>query len=97
MKPPPPSRPRRKTGEAARFGSARQFPWMKEEDALLGKLSDREVARFMNRSVGKVRCKRIELAIPIRIPRYEVWTPNALALLGKLPEKEAARAARATL
>jgi hypothetical protein len=38
------SRPQRKTGKASGFRSARQFPWTKEEDALLGKLTDRDVA-----------------------------------------------------
>ena len=35
--------------------SARQFPWTKEEDALLGKLTDHEVAEKLNRTLGAVR------------------------------------------
>jgi hypothetical protein len=53
-----PSRPPRKTGKAAGFRSARQFPWTKEEDALLGKLIDREVAEKLNRTLGGVRDRR---------------------------------------
>lgn len=38
--------------------SARKFPWTKEEDALLGKLSDREVAEKLNRTLYGVRDRR---------------------------------------
>ena len=38
--------------------SARQFPWTREEDALLGKLTDREVAEKLNRTLGGVRDRR---------------------------------------
>ena len=38
--------------------SARQFPWTKEEDALLGQLTDLEVAKRLNRTLGAVRDRR---------------------------------------
>ncbi|MCO5050915.1 MAG: hypothetical protein M9920_01245 [Verrucomicrobiae bacterium] len=38
--------------------SARQFPWTKDEDALLGRLTDREVAEKLNRTLGAVRDQR---------------------------------------
>ncbi|MFO1498636.1 MAG: hypothetical protein U1G07_09625 [Verrucomicrobiota bacterium] len=38
--------------------SARQFPWTKEEDAWLGKLTDREEAEKLNRALGAVRDRR---------------------------------------
>jgi len=38
--------------------SARQFPWTEEEDALLGKLTDREVAEKLTRTLGAVRDRR---------------------------------------
>ena len=50
--------PRRKTGKATAFRSARQFPWTKDEDALLGKLTDREVAERLNRTLSGVRDRR---------------------------------------
>src|SRR5262249_34293703 len=38
--------------------SARKFPWTKEEDALLGKVPDREVAEKFNRTLAGVRDRR---------------------------------------
>jgi hypothetical protein len=58
MKIPSSSHPQRKTNKAAGFRSARQFPWTKEEDALLGKLIDREVSEKLNRSLSTVRDRR---------------------------------------
>jgi len=56
--PQPPARSQRGLGRASGFRSARQFPWTKEEDALLGKLTDREVAGKLNRTLGGVRDRR---------------------------------------
>lgn len=58
MKIPPPSRTQRKIGKAGRVRSARQFPWTKEEDALLGKLTDRGVAEKLHRTLSGVRDRR---------------------------------------
>ncbi len=38
--------------------STRRFPWTKEEDALLGKMTDREVAKKLNRKLSAVRDRR---------------------------------------
>jgi hypothetical protein len=64
MKTQVPTRPQRKTGKASGFRSARQFPWTKEEDALLGKLTDRDVAEKLNRTLGGVRDRRKFLGKP---------------------------------
>jgi hypothetical protein len=64
MKVPPPSLPQRKIGKAAGFRSARQFPWVKEEDALLGKFTDREVAERLHRTLLAVRDRRHFLGKP---------------------------------
>jgi hypothetical protein len=45
----------------------------------------------VNRSVGNVRLKRIELKIPFCNPRYELWTEEQLKLLGQIPDEEVAR------
>jgi hypothetical protein len=58
-----PSHPQQRTRETPGFRSARQFPWTKEEDALLGKLTDREVAEKLNRTPGGVRDRRKFLGI----------------------------------
>ena len=101
------SRPKGKIGKAAGFRSARQSPWTKEENALLGKLTarhwtkeeiallgtrpDREIAPLVSRSLSNVRNKRLELCISFRNPRYEISKPGELALLGNLPNEEVAR------
>jgi len=43
--------------------SARKFPWTKEEDALLGKMVDHEVATRLNRTLQCVRGRRRFLGI----------------------------------
>ncbi|HTV39279.1 MAG TPA: hypothetical protein VMF08_01780 [Candidatus Sulfotelmatobacter sp.] len=45
------------------FRSAREFPWTKDEDALLGKSRDRDVAERLNRTLGAVRDRRRLLGI----------------------------------
>jgi hypothetical protein len=64
MKVPPPSLPHRKIGKVARFRSARQFPWTKEEDVLLGKSTDQEVAEKLHRTLLGVRDRRHFLGKP---------------------------------
>ena len=64
MKTPPPSHLQRETVKAVGFRSARQFPWTKEEDALLGKFTDREVAEKLNRTLYGVRDRRKFLGKP---------------------------------
>jgi hypothetical protein len=64
MKGPPPSPSQRSIGKAVGFRSARQFPWTKEEDALLGKFADREVAGKLNRTLLGVRGRRQFLGKP---------------------------------
>lgn len=51
-------------GSREKARSARQFPWTKEEDALLGKLTDREVATQLNRTLEGVRDRRKFLGKP---------------------------------
>lgn len=53
-----PSRLPRKSSATVGFRSARRFPWTKEEDALLGKLTDRVVAAKLNRTLSGVRDRR---------------------------------------
>jgi hypothetical protein len=64
MKTPPTSHPQRKIGKEVGFRSARQFPWTKEEDALLGKFADREVAEKLRRTLLGVRGRRQFLGKP---------------------------------
>jgi hypothetical protein len=44
----------------------------------------------VNRSLANVRYKRLDLGIPFCNPRYEIWKPAELALLGKVSDAEIA-------
>jgi hypothetical protein len=60
--------PQAKSGVEERIAnqrrSARRFPWTKAEDALLGKVTDRELAEKLNRTLGGVRDRRKFLGKP---------------------------------
>jgi len=60
----PPQPAPRKIDRAAGLRSARQFPWTKAEDALLGTLTDRELAEKLHRTVDGVRDRRKSLGKP---------------------------------
>jgi hypothetical protein len=64
MNAPAPSQPLSQTGQLTGIRAARQFPWIKEEDALLGKFADREVAEKLHRTLLGVRGRRQFLGKP---------------------------------
>jgi len=70
--------PQRKTGKASGFRSARQFPWTKEEDALLGKLTDRDVAEKLIHALSGVLDRRKFLGKPAvgRAPQRSAWNAS---------------------
>jgi len=57
--------------------------------ALLGTMSDPEVARKLNRTLNAVHSKRTESKIPAGFNRR--WTPDEDKLLGTLCDAEVAR------
>jgi hypothetical protein len=63
----------------------------------LGRYSDSEVARRLNRSYGSVQCRRLGLGISSRHPEFTPWTPEQNSWFGKLPEKAIARRTRRSL
>lgn len=66
--------------------------WKPRELALLGKMSDTEVAGKLGISTGTVAKKRAQLGIPAsRLHRVYGWTEELLALLGKVTDREMAR------
>jgi hypothetical protein len=73
--------------------SGRGYPWQPEEIALLGKVSDRSLAKQLGLSTSTVANKRIRLSIaPWRARPPEVaWTPAMHRLLGKIPDQAIAR------
>lgn len=79
----PPFRPvgRHKAGR-------KSYPWTPEELALLGTMSDQDVANKLDISYGTVQRKRKELGIPAMDSSRERidWTEEKIALLGTAPD-----------
>jgi hypothetical protein len=71
----------------------RRFSWEPEHLALLGKMSDPEVAERLEISAGVVAKKRWRLRIPPFRPAAPLvqWTTDMLDLLGKVPDGQVAR------
>ncbi|NLP63310.1 hypothetical protein [Paraburkholderia sacchari] len=66
--------------------------WTAKEIALLGTVSDAQVAeRIGGISFSTVQKKRQELGIPSAMPAHFPWLPEHLALLGVLDDAELAR------
>jgi hypothetical protein len=63
-------------------------PWLPEDDALLGTISDQEVARRLGRSATSVKARRARQGIA---SCRHWWTPGQDVLLGKFPDEELAR------
>lgn len=68
--------------------------WSEKEIALLGTLTDKQVANILGLGDATVRIKRISLGIP-PYRKQEVgpgiWTPDVVARLGKEPDSSVAR------
>jgi hypothetical protein len=64
--------------------------WPREALALLGTMSDEQVAKRLGTHRGCVSVKRYALGIPRFNPPYQ-WTRKTLALLGRKPDGELAR------
>ena len=54
-------------------------------------MPDREAAWKTGRTLSAVSTKRVELKIPAIRTHQLIWTPEQIALLGKLPDKGPAR------
>src|SRR5438552_19137155 len=65
-------------------------PWTKDELALLGKLSDAEVAELTGRTFGTVWQKRRALGIDQPALRFRKWTPAEDKLVGTAPDADIA-------
>lgn len=65
--------------------------WTAEEDALLGKLTDEEVARKLGYPVTRVRRRRRLLGLWNPNPNHRHWTNEETALLGTGPDREIAQ------
>lgn len=65
--------------------------WSLEEEALLGKVTDAEVALKLGCTLARVRKRRLRLGVPCWNPNHRHWTPGEIALLGKRPDRELAK------
>lgn len=66
----------------------RPKPWRAEDDAMLGTVSDQEIARRLGRTTSCVKARRIRLGIASYCRR---WTPAEDVVLGKVPDEKLAR------
>jgi hypothetical protein len=64
--------------------------WTPEEDALLGRFTDAEVARKLGYAATRVRRRRRLLRLPSNNPDHRHWTKKEIALLGTRPDREVA-------
>ena len=64
--------------------------WTDEQLALLGELTDREVAERTGRGVSAVTARRRDLGIAASQPRAYEWSAAEDALLGTVTDQEAA-------
>ncbi len=71
--------------------------WKPEQDALLGRFTDAEVARKLGIKLPRVRRRRMLLGVPNNNPALRWWTPEELALLGTRPDSEVAPLVKRTL
>lgn len=67
---------------------ARYCTWTAEEDALLGTLTDKEVARRLGYPVTRVARRRKLLRVPSNNPNHRHWTKEEIALLGTRSDRE---------
>jgi hypothetical protein len=64
--------------------------WTPEEDALLGKITDQEIAARLGCSVRRVNLRRRRLGLHNPNPDHRHWTTEDIALLGTAPDSEIA-------
>jgi len=79
-------------GESFVRRSPYAFRWTKQQIALLGKESDRKVAKRLGLAVPTVWRKRVQLGIRALTPKQHIeWTKTRSAVLGKLSDKGLAK------
>ena len=66
-----------------------ELSWTQEDDAMLGRFTDAEIARRTGRSNSAVWLRRKQLGIP-PVPKanYGPWTTAEIALLGTMSDKK---------
>lgn len=64
--------------------------WTPRQVALLGKMTDAEVARRTGRTQHAVLTQRHKLGLPAHIPHRRRWSRREIALLGKIADVQLA-------
>src|SRR2546422_48330 len=82
--------PRRLKLEIGAFGY-NQHRWTPAEDKLLERFSTKEVAQRLGLHPSSVAARRERTGLVSRNPLRRPWTPGQTALLGTMPDAEAAR------
>jgi hypothetical protein len=72
-------------------------PWTPEEDALLGTMPDKKLARRLKRSYDAVAARRLHQGIPSCNPKRKLWRPEDDRVLGTRPDGQIALLLRRTV
>lgn len=84
-------------GKAFMKAGAGYCTWTPEEDALLGKYSDAQVAGRLGCSTARVRRRRRLLGVASNNPEHRHWTAKEIALLGTAPDREVGKLVKRSL
>jgi hypothetical protein len=71
--------------------------WTPEEDALLGTMPDKKLARRLKRSYEAVAFRRLKEGIPFCNPKRKSWRPEDDQVLGTRPDDQIALLLRRTV
>jgi hypothetical protein len=72
-------------------------PWAPEENALLGTIPDKRLARRLKRSYDAVAARRLRQGIPSCNPKRKLWRPEDDQILGTRPDGQIALLLRRTV
>ena len=92
--------PRRLRRAITATGKPRAPEWTQQEEALLGKIPDADVAKRLGRTFVGVQLRRGRLGIPNYgrpAMSFKPWSPEELELLGTMPDRLIARKLRRTV
>jgi hypothetical protein len=81
----------------AAMDSSNGAPWTPDEDALLGTMPDRKLARRLGRTYNAVAARRLNKSIPYCNPKRKSWRPQDDEVLGTRPDDQVALLLRRTV
>ncbi len=89
--------PRRLRRANTKTGLPKAPEWTRQEESLLGTMSDAELATHLGRTFVAIGIRRSRLGIPEFDNPAKRWTPEELAPLGTMPDRLLARKLGRTL